>query len=65
MVIFKIQAPTFKDTIENDEIMHVFINYLNSLNSISILQIYLMISMLLVSKNLIKIKTSNNYNLKN
>lgn len=43
--IFKpIQTPNFNDLIENNEHLCVFINYLNTVNSLSILQFYLMIS---------------------
>lgn len=43
--IFKsIQAPGFKDTVENNEILHFFIGYLNSINSISVLQLFFTIS---------------------
>ena len=44
--IFKsIQVPAFKEIIDNNELLHFFIGYLNSINSIAILQLYLTISM--------------------
>jgi hypothetical protein len=39
-----IQVPTLKDLIENNELLHFFISYLNSINSISILQLFLTLS---------------------
>lgn len=38
------KAPTFKEIIGNNELLHHFISYMNSLNSITILQLYLNLS---------------------
>ncbi|CAF0709444.1 unnamed protein product [Brachionus calyciflorus] len=38
-----ILSPGFEEIVENNELLHVFINYLNSINSLPILQFYLMI----------------------
>ena len=43
--IFQSLSPTFKETLENNETLHHFINYLHSQNSIAILQLYLTLSM--------------------
>ena len=39
-----IQVPTLKELIENNELLHFFIGYLNSINAISVLQLFLSIS---------------------
>ncbi|RNA09819.1 sorting nexin-14 isoform X1, partial [Brachionus plicatilis] len=42
--IFKsILVPSFDEIIENNELLHVFLNYFSSINSLSILQFYLML----------------------
>jgi sorting nexin-14 len=43
--IFKsIKSPSLKEIIENNELLHHFIGYMNSTNSVSILQLYLNLS---------------------